>query len=317
MVGGGPETKAIFHVTRGPASACRRSSTTSRDAVGMFVNEQTAAFAMTGTRALPARRDRRQQGAAPRRARPAHPRQRPSGLQRQLVRHPGHLSQRLAGPLHPHEPRRAGEHRLDEARPRRVHRRRQRLRARDASAPRTRPRCCEMMEPFALERRARGDAPQGRVAVRRVVRARDARARIDRFLRGVHVTAPRKVKGTMSAFGYDYFTRTTKARDPPERRVSLRGAEPVDGKRTDAEIRDLLSAIYEPVPLEDVSSISTRWRRSTRRFARLQVPLHQRRVLVHRPDLNPVRAREHQDRQRGQRVVQPDAASSPAPRRRR
>src|SRR5688500_4249548 len=52
MVGGGPETKAIFHVTRGPASQPSFVHDVSAT-VGMFVNEQTADYAMTGTAKWP------------------------------------------------------------------------------------------------------------------------------------------------------------------------------------------------------------------------------------------------------------------------
>lgn len=52
MVGGGPETKAIFHVTRGPASQPSFVYDVAQS-VGMLVNEQTAAFAMTGTARWP------------------------------------------------------------------------------------------------------------------------------------------------------------------------------------------------------------------------------------------------------------------------
>jgi hypothetical protein len=47
MVGGGPETKAIFHVTRGPASLPSFINDVA-EAFGEFVNEQSAAFAGTG-----------------------------------------------------------------------------------------------------------------------------------------------------------------------------------------------------------------------------------------------------------------------------
>ncbi|HVE71081.1 MAG TPA: DUF4910 domain-containing protein [Thermoanaerobaculia bacterium] len=52
MVGGGPETKAIFHVTRGPASAPSFIYDLA-DSVGMFVNEQSEAFAKTGEAKYP------------------------------------------------------------------------------------------------------------------------------------------------------------------------------------------------------------------------------------------------------------------------
>ena len=52
MVGGGPETKAIFHVTRGPASLPSFVYDVAA-AVGEFANEQTAALAMTGRSRYP------------------------------------------------------------------------------------------------------------------------------------------------------------------------------------------------------------------------------------------------------------------------
>lgn len=47
MVGGGPETKAIFHVTRGPASQPSFINDVAEE-IGAFVNAQSASFAMTG-----------------------------------------------------------------------------------------------------------------------------------------------------------------------------------------------------------------------------------------------------------------------------
>lgn len=52
MVGGGQETKAIFHITRSPASLPSFVNDVA-EAIGEFVNEQTAAFASTGSAALP------------------------------------------------------------------------------------------------------------------------------------------------------------------------------------------------------------------------------------------------------------------------
>jgi aminopeptidase YwaD len=52
MVGGGPETKAVFHVTRGPASLPSFVNDVAA-AIGAFVNEQTGAFAATGEAAFP------------------------------------------------------------------------------------------------------------------------------------------------------------------------------------------------------------------------------------------------------------------------
>lgn len=47
MVGGGPETKAIFHVTRGPASQPSFINDIAEE-IGAFVNAQSASLAMTG-----------------------------------------------------------------------------------------------------------------------------------------------------------------------------------------------------------------------------------------------------------------------------
>jgi aminopeptidase YwaD len=52
MVGGGPETRAMFHVTRGPASLPSFVHDIAA-AVGAFANEQTARLAMTGSSPFP------------------------------------------------------------------------------------------------------------------------------------------------------------------------------------------------------------------------------------------------------------------------
>lgn len=52
MVGGGPNTKAIFHITRGPASLPSFINDVTEE-IGRFVNRETARFAMTGTARFP------------------------------------------------------------------------------------------------------------------------------------------------------------------------------------------------------------------------------------------------------------------------
>jgi aminopeptidase YwaD len=52
MVGGGPETKAIFHVTRGPASLPSFIYDLSQE-IGRWVNDQTASFAGSGSALYP------------------------------------------------------------------------------------------------------------------------------------------------------------------------------------------------------------------------------------------------------------------------
>ena len=72
-----------------------------------------------------------------------------------------------------------------------------------------------------------------------------------------------ELKGTMSAFGYDYFTDRYGAERERQIRLlqfeGLRGSggeygyevlNLADGRRTAQEIRDLVSAVYGPVPLE-------------------------------------------------------------------
>jgi hypothetical protein len=52
MVGGGPETKAVFHVTRGPGSLPSFVNDLAEE-IGRFVNRETAQFAMTGAASFP------------------------------------------------------------------------------------------------------------------------------------------------------------------------------------------------------------------------------------------------------------------------
>jgi aminopeptidase YwaD len=52
MVGGGPETKSVFHVTRGPASLPSFVNDVAA-AIGAFVNDETMRFAATGTADYP------------------------------------------------------------------------------------------------------------------------------------------------------------------------------------------------------------------------------------------------------------------------
>src|ERR1044072_6837513 len=65
-----------------------------------------------------------------------------------------------------------------------------------------------------------------------------------------------KLKGPMSAFGYNYFTdhygaeRERNLRLPQEYKYEVLNL--VNGRRTAQEIRDVVSATYGPVPLEVV-----------------------------------------------------------------
>ena len=113
MVGGGPETRAVFHVTRGPASL----PSFVHDLVAAqaaWVNEQTMAYAATGIAAFPLVAAARRQGAAARRDGGVLAGQRPRGLQRLVVRYSDDLLQRLAGSLHSY---RSGRRRRTSIRP--------------------------------------------------------------------------------------------------------------------------------------------------------------------------------------------------------
>jgi len=250
MVGGGPETKAIFHVTRGPASQPSFVYDVA-DTVAMFVNAQSEALAKTGSARFPlvasdGSKDPLRAELAPLSLGSDHQVYSDSSFAIPAI----YLNDWPDRYIHTNldVPANIDSTKLGRA---------AFIAAASGYALATigdedKPALLEMMEPFALERRAR--------AMRRKTLPfadwyeREMRASVDRFLRGVHVTAPRKVKGTMSAFGYDYLTANYKGpaiRLNPE--YQYEALNLWDGNRTDAEIRDLLSAIYEPVALEDVT----------------------------------------------------------------
>ena len=250
MVGGGPETKAIFHVTRGPASLPSFVYDLA-DSVAMFLNDQTAAFAKTGNAKFPlvaadGSKDPLRAELAPFTLGSDHQVYSDSSFAIPAI----YLNDWPDRYIHTNldVPANIDSTKLGRA---------AFLAAASGYAlatltPDDAPALQKMMEPFALERRAK--------AMRRNTLPfsewyeREMRASVDRFLRGEHVTAPRKVKGTMGAFGYDYFDahyQGPKIRLDPDHRYETLNLW--DGKRTDAEIRDLLSAIYHPVPLEDVT----------------------------------------------------------------
>jgi aminopeptidase YwaD len=250
MVGGGPETKAIFHVTRGPASQPSFIYDVA-DTVGRFVNEQTAQFAGTGAARFPllasdGSRDPLRAELVPLTLGSDHQVYSDSSFGIPAI----YLNDWPDRYIHTNldVPANIDSTKLGRA-------------AFIAAASgytlatlstEDAPALLAMMEPFGLERRAR--------AMRRNALPfadwyeREMRASVDRFFRGVHATAPRKVKGPMSAFGYDYFGahyKGTAIRLNPE--YQYEALNLWDGKRTAKEIRDMLSAIYEPVALEDVT----------------------------------------------------------------
>ena len=251
MVGGGPETKAIFHVTRGPASQPSFVYDLA-DSVAMFVNEQTDAFASTGTARFPmvagdGSKDPLRAELAPFSGGSDHQVYTDSSFGIPSI----YLNDWPDRYIHTNldVPANIDSTKLGRA---------AFIAAASGYALATigaddAPALLKMMEPFALERRAR--------AMRRDTLPfaewyeREMRASVDRFFRGEHVTAPRKVKGTMSAFGYDYFDAHYKGapvRLNPQYRYETLNLW--DGKRSDAEIRDMLAAIFgADVKLDDVT----------------------------------------------------------------
>jgi len=248
MVGGGPETKAIFHVTRGPASQPSFIYDLA-DTIGAFVNAQTAEYAMTGTARWPmvasdGSRDPLRAEFVPLTEGSDHQVYSDSSFGIPAI----YMNDWPDRYIHTNKDVPAN---IDSTKLERV--------AFLAAASGyvlsrlTRddePAILEMMEPFALERRAR--------ALRRKTipfadwHEQEMKSSIARFFNGPAPFA-RSVKGPMSVFGYDYFAARYKGAP-----VKLNGEYQyealnlVDGKRSAKQIRDLLSAIYEPVPLEHV-----------------------------------------------------------------
>src|SRR5687767_5972520 len=265
MVGGGPETKAIFHVTRGPASQPSFVHDVAAT-IGMFVNEQTADYAMTGSAKWPLIAPTG--GKEPLRAAlvPLTP-----GSDHQVY---GDSSFGIPAIYLNDWPDRYIHTNLDlpsNIDPTKLGRAAfiagvsGYVLARITNADV--PALNEMLDAFALERRA--------AAMRRkdpnVVKfaewyEREAKASIARFVEQSLLSAPDrteksvcstcyrrnpKVKGPMSAFGYDYFDAHYKGAP-----IKLNGEyryealNLVNGQRTAQDIRDALSAIYAPVALE-------------------------------------------------------------------
>ena len=126
MVGGGPETKAIFHVTRGPMSL----PSFVHDVAWAFadwVNEQSYKFAATGSADFPMVAP--EGGKEPLRAEysPFSMGSDHEVYQDSSFGNPRNLFERLAGPLHPHQFRHRCQHRPHQTKTRRLHRRRQRV----------------------------------------------------------------------------------------------------------------------------------------------------------------------------------------------
>ncbi|HEX8410386.1 MAG TPA: DUF4910 domain-containing protein [Thermoanaerobaculia bacterium] len=249
MVGGGPETKAIFHVTRGPASQPSFIYDIA-DSVGTFVNEQTAAYAMTGTARFPliaadGSKDPLRAALVPLTQGSDHQVYSDSSFAIPAI----YLNDWPDRYIHTNRDVPANIDSTKLGRAAFIAAASGYILAR--IAPEDAPAINTLMEPFALERRAR--------ALRRKSvpfsewYEREMKASVARFFTGPQPVR-RKVRGPMSAFGYDYFT--ARYQGPAIRLNGEYQYEALnlwDGKRTDAEIRDMLSAIYEPVKLEDVT----------------------------------------------------------------
>jgi len=264
MVGGGPETKAIFHVTRGPASLPSFVYDVAQS-IGEVVNAQTAAYAMTGTARWPL-------VASDGSKDPLHAAfvSLTLGSDHQVYSDSSFSIPAVYMNDWPdryiHTNRDVPAH-IDSTKLARV--------AFLAAAtgytlarigPDDERHLNHFLRPFAVERAAtalRRDDPNvtafGSWYEKEMVQS------LPRFL-GLAPPAsvtPRPgayrrnpaVKGTMSAFGYDYFADRYKG---PALKLGeeyrYEALNLVNGARTVKEIRDALSAIYEPVAVEDVEA---------------------------------------------------------------
>jgi aminopeptidase YwaD len=263
MVGGGPETKAIFHVTRGPASLPSFVYDVAQS-VGMLVNEQTAAYAMTGTARWPliasdGTKDPLRAAFVPLTEGSDHQVYSDSSFGIPSI----YLNDWPDRYIHTNKDVPAN---IDSTKLARA----AFIAAASGYALATigtddAPALREMMQAFAYERAAvimRRKDPnvtkfgqwyeqEMRISLSRFLGA--SPAPVIALQKGAYHRNP-KIKGTMGAFGYDYFI----AHYPKHKDIRLdeeyryEALNLVDGKRTVGEIRDALSAIYAPVPLADV-----------------------------------------------------------------
>jgi aminopeptidase YwaD len=262
MVGGGPETKAIFHVTRGPASQPSFIYDVAQS-VGMLVNAQTAAYAMTGTARWPlvasdGTKDPLRAAFVTLTPGSDHEVYSDSSFGIPSI----YLNDWPDRYIHTNKDVPANIDSTKLARAAFIAAASGYALARIGNDDLTALR--EMMQAFALERAAvtmrRKDANATKFGQ---WYEQEMQSSLTRFLGApVPVVASRKgayrrnpkIKGTMGAFGYDYFT----AHYPKHKDIRLNeeyryeALNLVDGTRTVAEIRDALSAIYEPVAVADV-----------------------------------------------------------------
>jgi aminopeptidase YwaD len=264
MVGGGPETKAIFHVTRGPASQPSFVYDVAQS-VGMLVNDETARYAMTGTARWPllaadGTKDPLRAAFVPLTLGSDHEVYSDSSWGIPAV----YLNDWPDRYIHTNKdvPANIDSTKLGRA---------AFIAATTGYALATigaddAPALTEMLEAFAMERRA--TAMRSKTTKFAAWYEEEMKASLARFLgtgetprvtgrspgTGTAYTRNPRIKGTMGAFGYDYFN----AHYPKYKEIRLdeeyryEALNLVNGRRSVQEIRDMLSAIYGDVPLADV-----------------------------------------------------------------
>ena len=264
MVGGGPATKAIFHVTRGPASQPSFVYDVAQ-AVGMLANEETARYAMTGVARWPllagdGSKDPLRAAFVPLTLGSDHQVYSDSSFGIPAI----YLNDWPDRYIHTNKDVPAN---IDSTKLARA----AFIAAASGYALATitgddAPALHEMLDTFALERRAAAKRKktlafadwyeeQMKESLARFLSPAEApRAAANRRPgKPVYRRNP-ELKGTMSAFGYDYFDAHYKEWSTIRLRDEYRyeALNLVNGERTTAEIREMLAAIYGPVPLEEV-----------------------------------------------------------------
>lgn len=241
MVGGGPETKAIFHVTRGPASAPSFVYDVA-DSVGMFVNAQTEAFAKTGTAKFPlvasdGGKDPLRAELAPFSAGSDHQVYTDSSFGIPAI----YLNDWPDRYIHTNRDVPANIDSTKLARAAFLAAASGYILAR--LGPADTPAIETVMQPFALERKAH--AMRAKTVAFSEWYESGMKSSLARFFEGP-LPVKRNVRGPMSAFGYDYFDAHHKGAAPKlSHDLRYEALNLWDGRRTDAEIRDLLAGIAE------------------------------------------------------------------------
>jgi hypothetical protein len=271
MVGGGPVTKAIFHVTRGPASQPSFVYDVAQS-IGEAVNDQTEQFANTGTARWPFVAP--EGGKEPLRASMA---KFSEGSDHEVYSDSSfgipaiylndwpdryiHTNMDVAANIDPTKLLRAGFiaaasgyvlARIGNDDGPALAEVMQRLAIARAASPRRREpgyaQFAMQSERAILDSLARfGVTPPAEVIVRPLYPMAKMPAPT-----GIVYRRDPAVKGPMGAFGYDYFAERFKGTVKLSGDYRYEALNLVDGHRTTSEIRDALSAIYAPLPLAEV-----------------------------------------------------------------